>query len=84
VRLRSARYDPATNSVTLITKGEIKYSKVTGLIVSQGHPAKTSGQAGDQSNLGQGLTDLEGNPMNANTTLGKFSEFVFNGFQPEP
>ena len=45
VRLKSAQYDPATNSVTLIPKRKLTYSGSTGITVTQGHPAKTSGPA---------------------------------------
>jgi hypothetical protein len=85
VRLKSAQYDPATNSVTLILpKRNLTYSSVTGITVTQGHPAKTSGQPGQQSNLGQGLTDLEGNPIGGELTPGKFSVGVFKGFSYQP
>jgi hypothetical protein len=80
VPLQAAEYDPATNSVTLILKRKFTYSGVTGITVTQGHPAKTSGQPGQQSNLGPGLTDLEGNPIGGELTPGKFSVSVFKGF----
>ena len=70
VRLKSARYDPATNSVTLIPKRNLTYSVRTGITVTQGHPTKNSGRPGHQSNLGQGLTDLEGNPINDEDSRG--------------
>jgi hypothetical protein len=76
VRLRSARYDPATQSVTLIPRGKLTDSASTGITVTQGHPAKTPGRPGHPSNLGQGLTDLEGNPINADTTPGRFQILV--------
>jgi hypothetical protein len=79
VRLKFAQYDPATNSVTLIPKRMLTYSGETGITVTQGHPAKTSGQPGQQSNLGQGLTDLQGNPIRAG-----FSAYVFKGFSYPP
>ena len=81
MRLKSAQYDPATNSVTLIPKRNLTYSGSTGIIVTQRHPAKTSGQPGQQSNLGPGLTDLEGNPINGATTPGKFGISVVRGTQ---
>jgi hypothetical protein len=84
VRLKSAQYDPATNSVTLIPKRNLTYSGATGITVTQGHPAKTPGQPGQQSNLGPGLTDLEGNPMNGDTTPGQFQNFVRRGIQATP
>jgi hypothetical protein len=80
VRLKSARYDPATNSVTLIPQRPLNYSGATGITVTQGHPAKTLGRPGQQTNPGQGLTDLEGNPINSQFTHGKFSVMVFKGF----
>src|SRR5262249_15152232 len=79
VRFKSAQYDPATNSVTLIPKRKFTYSALTDITVTQGHPAKTSGQPGQQSNLGQGLTDLEGNPIGGELTPGKFSVSVSKG-----
>ena len=88
VRLKSARYDPATKSVTLITKREIKYSSATTLnvsaTVSSGFATvRTSGPPGDQSNRGPGLTDLEGNAIvsNPGATPGFFSYSVFKGSQ---
>jgi hypothetical protein len=83
-RLKSAQYDPATNSVTLIPKGKLTYAASTGITVTQGHPAKTPGQPGQQSNLGPGLTDLEGNPIGGELTPGKFSVSVFKGFSSLP
>ena len=84
VRPQSAQYDPATNSVTLILKRNPTYSASTGITVTQGHPAKTPGQPGQQSNLGPGLTDLEGNPINGDTTPGQFSVGVLKGFSSPP
>ena len=49
------------------------------ITVTQGHPAKNSGRPGKQSNVGPGLTDLEGNPINADSTPGKFNIDVFSG-----
>ena len=84
VRLKSAQYDPATNSVTLIPEQHLSYSALTSITVTQGHPPKTSGQPGQQSNLGPGLTDLEGNPLSNGSTPGKFSASVFKGFSYPP
>ncbi len=84
-QLRSARYDPATNSVTLIPKRKLTYSGLTGITVTQGHPSQTAGQpAGQQSNPGPGLTDLEGNPIGGELTPGKFSVSVFKGIYYPP
>ncbi len=84
VRLKSAQYDPATQSVTLRLAGKSTYSGSTVLTVTQGHPAKSSGRPGHQSNLGQGLTDLAGNPINGDTTPGKFKIAVRTQIQPTP
>jgi hypothetical protein len=72
VRLKSAQYDPATQSVTLITRRKLTHAASSNLIVTQGQPAKTSGRPQHQSNPGPGLTDLEGNPINADSNPGKF------------
>jgi hypothetical protein len=89
-RLRAAQYDPATNSVTLITTRGIKYSSFTTLTVSgignDGLAATTKPpvRTRDQSNLGPALTDLEGNPIisSPGATSGYFSYEVVRGFQP--
>jgi hypothetical protein len=57
---------------------------MAGIAMTQGHPAKTSNQPGQQSNLGQGLTNLEGNPINGNTTPGQFQIIVRRGIQATP
>src|SRR5262245_60539934 len=70
VRLRSAQYDPATQSVTLIPKPRhLNIASVTTL--AQVHSARTSVRPGHQSNVAPGLTDLQGNPINVDTTPGK-------------
>jgi hypothetical protein len=91
--LESARYDPATNSVTLTTKQVIHYSTRTTLSVSVGQPDVSAGQSAtttvrpvQKSNPGPGLTDLEGNPIISapGATPGYFSYTVSQGFQPTP
>jgi hypothetical protein len=77
VPLQAAEYDPATNSVTLVPKRKLTYS--ADIIVTQGHQLKASGRPGHQSNPGPGLTDLEGNPINGDTTPGKFGVSVRRG-----
>jgi hypothetical protein len=77
VPLQAAEYDPATNSVTLVPKRKLTYS--ADIIVTQGHRTKVSGRPGHQSNPGPGLTDLEGNPINGDTTPGKFGISVGRG-----
>jgi hypothetical protein len=73
LRLQSAQYDPATQSATLIPKR--KLTVAAEFIVVQRRPAKakakSSHRPGDQLNVAQGLTDLPGNPINADTTPGK-------------
>jgi hypothetical protein len=82
VPLRAAEYDPATNSVTLIPSRKLAYA--ASITVSQGHPTKASGRLGAQSNPGPGLTDLEGNPINGETTPGKFQVSVLRRPQTTP
>jgi hypothetical protein len=79
VPLQAAEYDPATNSVTLVPKRKLTYS--ADIIVTQGHQTRVSGRPGHQSNPGPGLTDLEGNPINGDTTPGKFGISVVRGTQ---
>jgi hypothetical protein len=89
-RLRSAQYDPATRSVTLTTKGGLNYSAFTDLrVTSTAMPetatTNTTGPRRDQSNLGPGLTDLEGNPVvvhPGDPLKGFFSYTVVKGLQP--
>jgi len=56
--------------VTLIPK-QRKFIGGSDIGVTQGHPAKTSVQPGHQLNVAPGLTDLQGNPINVDTTPGK-------------
>ena len=77
--LQAAEYDPATNSVTLVPKRKLTYS--ADILVTQGHQTKVSGRPGHQSNPGPGLTDLEGNLINGDTTPGKFGISVVRGTQ---
>jgi hypothetical protein len=79
VPLQAAEYDPATNSVTLVPKRKLTYS--ANIIVTQGHQTKVSGRPGHQSNPGPGLTDVEGNLINGDTTPGKFGISVVRGTQ---
>jgi hypothetical protein len=77
VPLRAAVYDPATNSVTLILKGRLTYTSL--VTVTQGSGSKKSSRPGHPSDAPLGLTDLEGNPINGDTTPGKFSVGVGYG-----
>jgi hypothetical protein len=71
VKIRTAQYDPATQSVTLIPKRP--NSIFGGLFTSltQVHTARTSVRRGHRSNVAGSLTDLLGNPIDASTTPGK-------------
>ncbi len=82
VPVRAANYDPTTNSVTLVLKRRLTYSVSTEIVVSQGQLATTSVGPGPQSDLGQGLTDLEGNPIEVDSHPGRFQIDVIRGFQP--
>jgi hypothetical protein len=69
VRLRSAQYDPATQSVTLIPK---RRNAMTVLMEGDGvRQARTWVRPGHPLKVARGLTDLEGNPINSDTTPGK-------------
>jgi hypothetical protein len=77
VRFESAQYDPATQTVTLITKHPILGidSSVTWDQVKR---ARRSVRTAHSSNVAPGLTDLQGNPINADTTPGKVEYRVVN------
>jgi hypothetical protein len=81
VPLRAASYDPATNSVTLIPKGRLTYT--ASVTVTQGSGSKKSSRPGHPSDAPLGLTDVEGNPINGDSTPGKFSVAVGYG-NPQP
>ncbi len=76
VPLRSANYDPADFTVTLIPKRKLTYPGLGSIDVTQGSPAKTSAALRHGSNPAQGLTDLEGNAINQGGKPGKFSIYV--------
>jgi hypothetical protein len=82
VPLKSAEYDPATQSVTLIPKHPIAGWMPWATLIP-GHRARTSVRPGRQSNVSQGLTDLQGNPINADTTPGKVAIRVHSGSAPD-
>ena len=77
VPLRAAVYDPATNSVTLIPKRRLTY--LGQITVTQGSGSKKSSRPGHPSDAPLGLTDVEGNPINGDSTPGKFSVGVGYG-----
>lgn len=68
VRLKSAEYNAATNTVTLIPTRRLTY--LGNVYVAQGHRARAA----------RGLVDLEGHPINQATTPGKFSVAVYKGY----
>jgi hypothetical protein len=80
VPLRSADYDPATNTVTLVPKRGLNYHG--SVVVTPGSLAKTSAplRHGTGTSPAQGLTDLEGNPINQHGKPGKFRISVFSGY----
>jgi hypothetical protein len=68
--LKSAEYDPATQTVTLIPKHpNLNIHSLT--TATRLHRVRTSVRARHQSNAAPGLTDLQGNPVNADTTPGQ-------------
>jgi hypothetical protein len=73
VPLQSAQYDPATQTVTLVPKQRLPRLDDVGYInVTQVYPAKTSVQPGHPLNVAQGLTDLQGDPIDVDSpTPGK-------------
>ena len=72
VPLRSASYDPADFTVTLIPKRKLTYAGTGSIVVTPGSPAKTSAPLRDGSSPAQGLTDLDGNAINQGDKPGKF------------
>ena len=71
VPIQSAQYDPATQSVTLTPKRPIPRLGGISTNLTQVYPARTSVRPGHHLNVAQGLTDLQGNPINIHTTPGK-------------
>ena len=82
MRLRSAIYDPADFTVTLIPKRKLTYPGLGSIIVTPGSPAKTSAALRDGSSPVQGLTDLDGNAINQGGKPGKFWIYVHSGYTP--
>jgi hypothetical protein len=82
VILRSASYDPADSTVTLIPKRKLNYTGGVSIIVTPGSPAKTSAAVRNGSSPAQGLTDLEGNAINQGGNSGKFYISVHPGYTP--
>jgi hypothetical protein len=69
VPLRSAEYDPTTQTVTLITKRRNLITRDSTVV--QLHRVRTPVRPRHQSNAAPGLTDMQGNPINADTSPGK-------------
>jgi len=74
VPLKSAEYNAATNTVTLIPRGRFPYG--AGFFVTQGRPARPNAGTG----ASQGLVDLEGHPIYQTKTPGKFRVNVGEGY----
>ncbi len=68
--LKSAEYDPATQTVTLIPKHRNVYIDLL-TTATELQRVRTSVRARHSSNAGPGLADLQGNPINADTTPGQ-------------
>jgi hypothetical protein len=80
VPLKSAEYDAATNTVTLIPKRPIASygpSFFSGFTVTQGAPPRGAARA--KPNAAHGLVDLEGHPIQQARIPGRFSVGVANG-----
>ncbi len=78
VPLRAAEYDPATNSVTLVRKRKLNYAD--SITVTQGSAMKRSSRPGHPTDAPSGVTDVEGNPINAGSNPGKNRVSVENGW----
>jgi hypothetical protein len=78
VRLKSAEYNAATNTVTLIPRRRLTYG--ANVTVTQGRPAHAAGGPSAGTGAARGLVDLEGQPINQTTTPGKFSVSVYKGY----
>lgn len=70
VRFKSAQYDPASQTVTLVPKQQNLNISSWGPF-TQVHAAKTRVRPGHPLNVAQGLTDLQGDPINVDATPGK-------------
>jgi hypothetical protein len=78
VRLKSAEYNAATNTVTLIPRRRLTYG--ANVTLTQGRPAHAAGGPSAGTGAARGLVDLEGQPINQTTTPGKFSVSVYKGY----
>jgi len=82
VPLRSANYDPADSTVTLIPKRNLTYTGPGFIAVTPGMPAKTSARLRQGSSPAQGLTDLDGNAIKQGRKPGKFRITVGPAYMP--
>jgi hypothetical protein len=82
VPLKSAQYNSATNTVTLIPRRHFTYASQ--IIVTQGNPAHAAGGANAGAGAALGIVDMEGDPIDQTTTPGKFSVLVSRGFTAVP
>jgi hypothetical protein len=87
VPLRSATYDPADFTVTLIPKRRLSAlarpaPDMPSFVVTPGTPAKSSAPLRAGSSPAQGLTDLEGNAINQGGRPGTFRILVSSGYTP--
>ena len=82
VPLRSANYDPADFTVTLIPKRRLAYEGGGSFVVTPGSPTKTSAPLRHGSIPAKGLTDSEGNAINQHGSPGKFRIVVGPGYTP--
>ena len=87
VPLRSANYDPADFTVTLIPRRKLpalgsESGDLPSFVVTPGSPAKTSAPLRHRSSSAQGLTDLEGNAINQGNKPGKFRIVASFGYTP--
>ena len=80
VPLKSAEYDTATNTVTLIPRRRL--TPFGGINVTQGHPAHAAGGPNAGTGAAHGLVDIEGQPIDQTTTPGKFRLSVSKGYYP--
>jgi hypothetical protein len=78
VRLKSAEYNAATNTVTLIPRRRLTYD--ANITVTQGRRAHAAGGPSAGTGAARGLVDLEGQPINQTTTPGKFSVSVYKAY----
>ncbi len=83
VPLKSAEYNAATNTVTLIPRRRLtSFPSLGGINVTQRHPARAAGGPNAGTRAAHGLVDLEGQPIDQTTTPGRFRLNVNKGYYP--